>query len=192
MEERGPPLAHGRVQSLDLQISKLQRGLNKMPTDSETSDETQNYPLHARPLAERKFERKALKLAARLLPCKSLGRGVKEVSKLVRKGQRGICLIAADTYPVTVYAHLPVLCERNDVPYCFVRSRKRLASLLSTCQSDDEKKGGGASCSVVLILEPTSESEKAGLTEEDRKDYKKLHKKAFEGLRQVREFHVVK
>ncbi|TNJ27791.1 Ribosomal protein L7Ae/L30e/S12e/Gadd45 family protein [Giardia muris] len=163
-----------------------------MPSDSETSNESQNYPLHTRPLAERKFERKALKLAARLMPCKSIGRGVKEVSKLIRRGQHGICLIAADTYPVTVYAHLPVLCERNDVPYCFVRSKRRLADLLGTGQSDDEKKTGGAGCSVVLILEPTTESEKAGLTEDDRKDYEKLHKKASEGLRQVREFHVVK
>ena len=44
----------------------------------------------------------------------------------VRKGEKGICIIAGDISPIDVISHLPVLCEDNDVPYIFVTSKEAL------------------------------------------------------------------
>ena len=45
---------------------------------------------------------------------KTVRRGVKEVVKAVRKGEKGICVIAGDISPIDVIIHLPCLCEDND------------------------------------------------------------------------------
>jgi H/ACA ribonucleoprotein complex subunit 2 len=44
----------------------------------------------------------------------------------VRKGDKGICVIAGDLSPIDVISHLPVLCEDNDVPYIYVNSKEAL------------------------------------------------------------------
>ena len=57
---------------------------------------------------------------------KSLRRGVKEVQKALRKGEKGIMVFAGDVQPIDVMSHLPVLCEDKDVPYIYVRSKEEL------------------------------------------------------------------
>lgn len=54
-----------------------------------------------------------------------LRRGVKEVVKGLRKGEKGIVIMAGDISPIDVISHLPVLCEDSDVPYVFVQSKVR-------------------------------------------------------------------
>ena len=55
---------------------------------------------------------------------------MKEVVKAVRKTPASVlkagslCVIAGNISPIDVIAHLPVLCEDNGVPYCFVRSKE--------------------------------------------------------------------
>ncbi len=56
-----------------------------------------------------------------------LRRGVKEVVKGLRKGEKGIVIMAGDISPIDVISHLPVLCEDSDVPYVFVQSKVRPA-----------------------------------------------------------------
>ena len=56
---------------------------------------------------------------------KMLRRGVKEVVKGLRKGEKGFVVMAGDISPIDVISHLPVLCEDNDVPYVFVASKVR-------------------------------------------------------------------
>jgi H/ACA ribonucleoprotein complex subunit 2 len=53
-------------------------------------------------------------------------RGVKEVVKGLRKGVKGICILAADVSPVDVISHIPIICENKDIPYVYVRSRMEL------------------------------------------------------------------
>jgi len=53
---------------------------------------------------------------------------VKEVVKAVRKGEKGVCIIAGDISPIDVISHLPVLCEDNEVPYVFVPSKEALGA----------------------------------------------------------------
>lgn len=44
----------------------------------------------------------------------------------LKKGDKGLCLIAGDIYPIDVISHLPVLCEEKDTPYIYVPSKHDL------------------------------------------------------------------
>ena len=67
---------------------------------------------------------------------KLLKRGVKEVVKALKKGEKGLCLIAGDISPVEVIAHVPIMCEEADMPYVYVPSKvRRPFPLPSTNQS---------------------------------------------------------
>jgi H/ACA ribonucleoprotein complex subunit 2 len=77
----------------------------------------------ANPLSNDALRSKILKLARHLNREKKLKRGVKDVVKSIRKGATGICIIAADVTPADVISHIPILCEDNDIPYIYVRSR---------------------------------------------------------------------
>ena len=63
---------------------------------------------------------KLLKLVRHLNQEKKLKRGVKDVVKSIKKGSKGLCVIAADVSPVDVISHIPLLCEDAGIPYIFV------------------------------------------------------------------------
>ena len=86
----------------------------------------------ADPLASDKMSKKLLKLTKKSMKEKLVKRGVKETVKAVRKGAKGIIIIAADISPIDVLSHLPVLCEEKDVPYMFVRSRAEIGEACKT------------------------------------------------------------
>lgn len=65
----------------------------------------------ANPIANDVLRSKILKLARHLNKQKKLRRGVKDVVKAIRKGEKGICILAADVSPVDVISHIPVMCE---------------------------------------------------------------------------------
>lgn len=82
---------------------------------------------------------------------KHVKRGVKEVVKALRKGEKGyawhfsrmavnlptpsaiascrICVLAADISPIDVISHIPVLCEDSNVNYCYVPSKASAAPI---------------------------------------------------------------
>lgn len=124
------------------------------------------------PLAEEKVEHKASKLIVKAREAKTLARGTKEVAKYIRRGCKGICIIAADTYPIYVFAHIPVLCEQNNIPYFFVKSKKALA----------EAAGTTCAASVVLLQEPGKDDTDG----DDRKNYRKIYQKAEEALKALK------
>merc|ERR1712216_236081 len=80
------------------------------------------------PLADAKLSKKLFKCIKKATKAKQVLRGVKEVVKAVRKGTKGICVIAGNISPMDVISHLPILCEDNDVPYVYVRSKKDLGA----------------------------------------------------------------
>ena len=82
----------------------------------------------AQPLAGEKVAKKLHKLVKKVAKAdsKKLRRGVKECVKYIRKGETGLCLIAGDISPIDVITHLPILCEENDIPYCYVPSKAEL------------------------------------------------------------------
>lgn len=63
---------------------------------------------------------------------KHVRRGVKEVAKALRKGEKGLVIIAGDISPLDVISHMPVLCEDSNVPYIFVPSKEQLGEASST------------------------------------------------------------
>ena len=65
----------------------------------------------AKPLAPKKTTKKLHKLVKKASQAKFIRRGVKEVVKAIRKGEKGFCIIAGDISPVDVISHIPIMCE---------------------------------------------------------------------------------
>jgi len=86
----------------------------------------------ASPLADKKLTKNILKLIKKASEEKAIRRGVKEVVKALRKGEKGFCVIAGDISPIDVITHLPVLCEDNEVTYIYVPSKEALGTASQT------------------------------------------------------------
>lgn len=84
------------------------------------------------PMATDKLTSKLLKLTKKLSNLKLLKRGVKEVNKAFRKKEKGLCIIAGDVSPIDVVSHIPVCCEKANMPYIFVPSREQLGEYADT------------------------------------------------------------
>lgn len=113
----------------------------------------------AKPLAGKKLCKRTLKVIRRASEMKQLKRGVKEVVKFVRRGKKGLCVIAGDISPIDVITHVPVLCEESDVPYIYVPSKEDLASASITKRP---------TCCVLVMTEP----QKGEVKEEDKAKFK--------------------
>ena len=104
----------------------------------------------SQPLADKKHTKKLHKLVKKASGAKALRRGVKEVVKGLRKGLKGVCVIAGDISPIDVISHLPVFCEESAVPYVYVPSKEELGTasctkrptsiVLVSCKADSEHK----------------------------------------------------
>ncbi|MBA0851067.1 hypothetical protein Goshw_012576, partial [Gossypium schwendimanii] len=77
---------------------------------------------------------------------KCLKRGVKEVVKSIRRGHKGLCVIAGNISPIDVITHVPILCEEADIPYVYVPSKVDLATAGSTKRP---------TCCVLVLTKPT-------------------------------------
>ncbi|KAL6941560.1 snoRNA-binding protein [Hanseniaspora osmophila] len=86
----------------------------------------------AEPLASKKLNKKILKTVKKASKAKNVKRGVKETVKALRKGEKGLVIIAGDISPPDVISHLPVLCEDQHVPFVFIPSKQELGSAGST------------------------------------------------------------
>ncbi|KAJ2538692.1 snoRNA-binding protein [Coemansia sp. RSA 1933] len=86
----------------------------------------------AHPLADKKLSKKALKTVKKAAKHRHIKRGVKEVVKGLRKGDKGLVILAGNISPIDVLSHIPVLCEDNQVPYIFVPSKEELGGSCST------------------------------------------------------------
>ena len=75
---------------------------------------------------------------------KKIKRGVKEVNKAFRKKELGLCILAGDVSPVDVISHIPILCEKNGIPYVYIPSRESLGTASMTKRPT----------SVVMLLKP--------------------------------------
>ncbi|ORY99927.1 50S ribosomal protein L30e-like protein [Syncephalastrum racemosum] len=103
----------------------------KMTEANEVEVERWVSPI-AHPLADKKLSKKLFKTVTGASKVKHVRRGVKEVQKALRKGEKGLVVLAADVSPIDVTSHFPVFCEEKDVPYIFVTSREQLGQASST------------------------------------------------------------
>ncbi|GFE54726.1 60S ribosomal protein L7a [Babesia ovis] len=105
-------------------------------------------------------------------------RGVQDVTKAIRKGTDGIVLIACDVHPIDVVAHLPVMCEDNNLAYAYVDTKRVISHV---CQSKRP------TC-VVLVVKPPQDLSKRleQLAKGDHKlNYEDLYAKVNKAIRDV-------
>ncbi|XP_059291980.1 H/ACA ribonucleoprotein complex subunit 2-like protein [Lycium ferocissimum] len=113
----------------------------------------------AKPLAGKKLNKRIFKLVRRAAEKKCLKRGVKEVVKSIRRGQKGVCVIAGNISPIDVITHVPILCEEADIPYIYVSSKEDLANAGATKRP---------TCCVLVQTKPA----KGELSQEDQEKLK--------------------
>ena len=125
----------------------------------------------SQPLASKKTTKKVHKLVKKAASVKHIRRGVKEVVKGIRKGEKGIAILAGDIYPIDVVSHIPILLEENNIPYIFVPSKFDLGAAASTKRP--------TSC--VLIRNPASIKDKSKSSSFDGQElYDTIIKEAME------------
>nr|AFK35508.1 unknown [Medicago truncatula] len=122
-----------------------------MGSDSEGEKSVQRKKMQAlapiaKPLAGKKLSKKTLKLVKRAAENKCIKRGVKEVVKSIRRGQKGVCIIAGNISPIDVITHVPILCEDKDIPYVYVSSKEDLATAGATKRP---------TCCVLVMTKPS-------------------------------------
>ncbi|KAK9457706.1 L30e-like protein [Dipodascopsis uninucleata] len=135
VEEAQDPTEDVQMKDVD-DTPKKKRKQQDETTEESTVD---NYDLRmaailpfAKPLASKKLNKKVLKTVKKAAKSKHVKRGVKEVIKSLRKGDKGLVIVAGDISPMDVISHIPVLCEDNNVPYLFVPSKEDLGSAGAT------------------------------------------------------------
>ena len=80
----------------------------------------------AYPLAEQALTAKILNLVQQASNYKQLRKGANEATKTLNRGQAEFIVLAADSEPLEILLHIPLLCEDKNVPYVFVRSKQAL------------------------------------------------------------------
>ena len=80
----------------------------------------------AYPLAEQALTTKILNLVQQAANYKQLRKGANEATKTLNRGQAEFVILAADSEPLEILLHIPLLCEDKNVPYVFVRSKQAL------------------------------------------------------------------
>ncbi|PPS16829.1 hypothetical protein GOBAR_AA03741 [Gossypium barbadense] len=96
---------------------------------------------------------------------KCLKRGVKEVVKSIRRGHKGLCVIAGNISPIDVITHVPILYEEADIPYVYVPSKEDLATAGATKRP---------TCCVLVLTKPTKGELDPSEQEKIKADYSQV------------------
>ena len=89
-------------------------------------DKVQYLSPIASPLASKKLTKKLYKIVGKAQASKSIRKGIKEVQKSLRKGEKGLVVLAGDVSPMDIISHIPIVCEEADIPYCYTPSKQDL------------------------------------------------------------------
>lgn len=87
------------------------------------------------PLAPDSLTTAILELVKKAQNSKQLRKGANEVTKSLNRSKAEIVIIAADTDPIEIVMHLPLLCEDKNVPYVYIPSRAALGRACSIPRS---------------------------------------------------------
>lgn len=88
--------------------------------------QTEDVNPKAYPLADQSLTVKIMNLVQQAQNYNQLRRGANEATKTLNRGLSEFIVMAADTTPLEILLHLPLLCEDKNVPYVFVRSKQAL------------------------------------------------------------------
>ncbi|GAA6004216.1 hypothetical protein JCM10207_002487 [Rhodosporidiobolus poonsookiae] len=131
----------------------------------------------AKPLAQKKTGKHVLKLVKKASKSRHLKRGVKEVVKSLRKGEKGIIVLAGDISPVDILTHIPLLAEEANCPYIWVTSKESLGLASSTKRP--------TSC-VMVAEKSAARKAKAGEEKKDDSKAKEAEKEFVEAYAEVK------
>ncbi len=110
------------------EVKKEQQPLPTPSTDKEEyANLCQFVNAISQPMAPRRTAKKIYKLIKKSSKEKHhLRQGVVEVQRAIRKGERGLCVLAGNVTPVDVSCHIPGVCEEKDIPYVYTPSKEHL------------------------------------------------------------------
>ena len=92
----------------------------------EPSDSMGEVNPKAYPLADSQLSVTILDVAQQAMNYKQLKKGANEATKTLNRGICEFVIMAADTEPIEILLHLPLLAEDKNVPYVFVPSKQAL------------------------------------------------------------------
>merc|ERR1712032_51253 len=78
------------------------------------------------PQADNKMSKDILGLLNSATQYKCLKKGANETTKALNKGLADLVVLAADTEPLEIILHLPLLCEDKNVPYVYIPKQDEL------------------------------------------------------------------
>ncbi|KAK7719192.1 Deoxycytidine monophosphate (dCMP) deaminase [Botryosphaeria dothidea] len=78
------------------------------------------------PLADLNLTQSLTALLQQSLNAAQLKKGANEVTKALNRGAASLVVLAADTKPIALLAHMPELCEDKNVPYIWIPSKVAL------------------------------------------------------------------
>ncbi|EIN06574.1 snRNP and snoRNP protein Snu13 [Punctularia strigosozonata HHB-11173 SS5] len=78
------------------------------------------------PLADADLTNQIMDLVEQASSYKQLKKGANEATKTLNRGIAEFIILTADTEPLEILLHLPLLCEEKNVPYVFVPSKVAL------------------------------------------------------------------
>ncbi|KAI9488869.1 ribonucleoprotein-associated protein [Zychaea mexicana] len=87
------------------------------------------------PLADATLTNTILDLIQQASHYKQLKKGANEATKTLNRGISEFIVMAADTEPLEILLHLPLLCEDKNVPYVFVPSKTALGRACGVSRS---------------------------------------------------------
>ncbi|KAI9902078.1 hypothetical protein N3K66_003895 [Trichothecium roseum] len=82
------------------------------------------------PLADATLTQEILDLLQSASHVRQTKKGANEVTKALNRGVCEIAILAADTTPLSILLHLPLLCEDKGTPYVYVPSKMALGRAL--------------------------------------------------------------
>jgi len=109
--------------------SREQSNPNQQNNKQTMSDE------RAYPLASADLSVTILDLVSQAANFKQLKKGANEATKTLNRGIAEFVVLAADTEPLEILLHLPLLCEDKNKPYVFVPSKAALGRACGVSRS---------------------------------------------------------
>lgn len=88
-----------------------------------------NYPKMikiAQPLATEKGEKVIASAVQELVSKSRVISGIKACQRKILSSDSGLLVLTADTTPVDLIIHLPILCEERGIPYLFLKTKHLL------------------------------------------------------------------
>ncbi|KIW60979.1 ribonucleoprotein-associated protein [Exophiala xenobiotica] len=83
-------------------------------------------PSAAWPIADSALSQKILDTVQQASHYRQLKKGANEATKTLNRGTAELLVLAADTSPLAILLHLPLLAEDKNVPYVYVPSKVAL------------------------------------------------------------------